>query len=627
MRQCAGALMTTLRRRTLSALLSVPGGQEASRRRVLVTAAGLGALGFLLYLPSLSYDFVAYDDLRIVLEHPNLYDERSLGSSLQQIFLGYFPREEPLLIRDVSWALNSRLFGFRNPFGYHLGNVLLNACNTGLLFLFLLRATGRYGFALTVAALFLVLPVHVEPVCWVMGRKDVLCSFFVLLILLAEAHALDAAGARRRRSRLLGLGLYPLAILSKFSAVSLVLALAAYRLLGPGLRARQAPGAARATELLGLLPHLLVSAGIYLWYNRILTQFGVIGSPPGPAGEHLVALVHLIPLSIGLYVGGLVSGSERSIAYLFPHEAIPLLPGQRGAALVLGVGLVAFFVWAARRRRDLLFYGLAFLALMLPYFNILVVFFWRADRYLYLASFCVLAIVVQLAMDGIRAAEARGASRLARPLLLGGGLVWGLIAALITLAREPAFHDNHALWSHEVSLARPSVLAFQALSKSYVGRAGLEPDPARRALLLAEAERVALAGLRYYESIPWRPPRGSHLPSRLDYANLHVQLGRVAALRQAPLAAQIEHYLRSYQVTPTAANTLLLAQTLFDQAAATHDQEMARQSLRYYGEYITNARADLPRRAHLEEVLDVQYLRVFPGLVSAVETIKRMSWR
>jgi hypothetical protein len=620
--------MTTLRRRTLSAVLStLASDQEPSRRRVLVTTAGLCALGFLLYSPSLFYDFVAYDDLRIVLEHPNLYDERSLGSSLQQIFIGYFPREEPLLIRDVSWAVNSRLFGFRNPFGYHLGNVLLNACNMGLLFLFLRRATGRYGFALTVTALFLVLPVHVEPVCWVMGRKDVLCAFFVLLVLLVEAQALDAAGPRRRRLRLLALGLYPLAILSKFSAVSLVLVLAAYRLLGPGLRARQSPGASRASELLGLLPHLLVSAGLYLWYNRILARFGVIGSSPGPAGEHVAALVRLIPLTIGLYVGSLVSSSDRSIAYLFPHEAIPLGPGQEAAALVLGVALAAFFVWAARRRHDLLFHGLAFLALMLPYFNILVVFFWRADRYVYLASFCVVAIVVQLAMDVLGAVRVRGGSRLARPLVLGGGLVWGLIAAMVTLTREPAFRDNHALWSHEVSLARPSVLAFQALSRSYVVRAGLEPDPPRRALLLAEAERVALAGLRYYESIPWRPPRGSHLPARLDYANLHVQLGRVAALRRAPLPVQIEHYLRSYQVAPTAANTLLLAQTLFDQAAATHDQEMARQSLRYYGEYVANARADLPRRAHLEEVLDVQYLRVFPALVSAVETIKRTSWR
>jgi hypothetical protein len=619
--------MITSRERLLGALLSAlasDGTVGPTRRRVVVTTAVLCAAAFLLYLPSLFYDFVAYDDLRVVLDHPNLYDEHSLLHSLQQIFVGYFPREEPLLIRDVTWALNSRLFGFRNPFGYHLGNVLLNAANGGLVFLFLLCATRRYLYALGVAALFLVLPVHVEPVCWVMGRKDLLCALFVLLILISEAQALDAVGPTRHRLRLLAFVLYPLAILSKFSAVSLVLVLGAYRVLGHRLRRRETATAPPAAELLGLAPHLLVSVGMYVWYNRILAQFGVIGSSPGPALDHLAALVRFIPLTIGLYVASLFSSASHSIAYLFPHEAIPLSPGEQAAAMVLGVALVALLIWAARRRRDLLFWSLAFLGLMLPYFNILVVILWRADRYVYLGSLCLLAILVQLLLDLLRLLERRGA-RLALPALAlaGGGAVWVVVAALVTLAREPAFRDNQALWRYEVSLPRPSVVAFQALAKALIGRAAAERDPARRAPLLDEADEVATAGLRYYESIPWRPAPGTHLAPQLDYANLHVQLGRVAALRGEPLPAQIAHYRQSYEVAPTSANTLLLAEALFDQAAATRDEEVARQSLRYYGEYIGNARLDLTRREHLDRVLQTQYLRVFPALASAIETIRR----
>src|SRR4051794_9348841 len=107
-------------------------------RQVLVTTFALSAAAFLLYVPSLFYGFAPHDHLRILLDHPELYDERRLWRGLRQIFFGAL-RREPLLIRDVTWALDSRLFGLRNPLGYHLGNVLLNAANCGLVFLFLLR--------------------------------------------------------------------------------------------------------------------------------------------------------------------------------------------------------------------------------------------------------------------------------------------------------------------------------------------------------------------------------------------------------------------------------------------------------------------------------------------------------
>jgi hypothetical protein len=351
----------------------------------------------------------------------------------------------------------------------------------------------------------------------------------------------------------------------------------------------------------------------------------VIGPPAAMTAEHLGSLARFIPLVIALYTASVLGLTDRSIAYLAPNEAIPLTGLEHGLALATAFALVAFFAWAARRRRDLLFFGLAFLALLLPYFNVVVVILWRADRYLYLASFCLLAIAVALVLDALPYLRTR--SRLMVPLLAGATVVWGLFAALVTLAREPAFRDNHALWTHEVSLARPAVVAFHALARSFLGRAGAERDPEQRAVLLAEAEAVARNGLRYYEGIPWHPRAGAHLAPRLDYANLHVQLGRVAAARGEPVAVQIDHYRRSYAVAPTNANTLLLAQALFEQAAADHDQARARESLRYYGEYIGSVRADRAHRTHAAEVLDGQYLRVFPALASTVETIKRTALR
>src|ERR1700677_963014 len=144
------------------------------------------------YLPSVHYGWVYFDDVRILQDHPELYGQRGLGADLKAIFVTYFPREEPLLMRDVSWAIDSLIFGFNNPFGYHLDNVLLHGIEVALMFAFLLSTTRRYGFALATSAAYLLLAVHTEPVSWIMGRKDILSAIFMLLALCAQTQRLTA---------------------------------------------------------------------------------------------------------------------------------------------------------------------------------------------------------------------------------------------------------------------------------------------------------------------------------------------------------------------------------------------------------------------------------------------------
>jgi protein O-mannosyl-transferase len=177
----------------------LPGG--ISRRfLVLVLAIVLFGASLILYAPSLGFGFIGYDEAAVLLGHPNLYGGDSLASSLREILVGYFPREEPLIVRDLTWLADSFLFGFGKPLGYHLGNVILNAVDVVLLFAFLLHATRRLAFAGLVAGLFCLLAIHVEPVCWAMGRKDLLAGFFTLLALLAQSMALREASVGRCRA-------------------------------------------------------------------------------------------------------------------------------------------------------------------------------------------------------------------------------------------------------------------------------------------------------------------------------------------------------------------------------------------------------------------------------------------
>ena len=325
---------------------------------------------------------------------------RSLAS-LSQIFFESFPREEPLLLRDVSWAIDARVFGFQNPLGYHLGNVLLNAANVALLFLFLARATRRFGLSLAVAGVFAVLPVHVEPVSWVMGRKDTLSAFFVLAALLAQSYELDEPDARRRRQLYLATLLCTcLALVAKIAAMPCFVLLALHRIFYPYLDGRRAPDApigvlrTLRAAIPPVLPHAVLTVAIVAWYQAAVAEYGVTGwrgrGPLDP--EHLANVAAFTPLVIGSYWKSLVWPAQLSVFYRWPHVEIPLTGLEQFASVAIALAIVAALVYCCLRRRDLAFYLLAFLALLLPYLNVVYVDIWRANRYVYLASFCALAV-------------------------------------------------------------------------------------------------------------------------------------------------------------------------------------------------------------------------------------------
>src|ERR1039458_6577835 len=157
----------------------INGPSRMRHYRSLLTGLLLAMAAWGMYLPSVRYGFVHYDDVRILLNHPELYGQTNFYADLRAIFVTSFPREEPLLLRDVSWALDSRIFGFGNAFGYHLGNVLLHGMVVAMMFAFLLGTTRRYGFALAVSIAWLALAIHTEPVAWIMGSKYILSALFM----------------------------------------------------------------------------------------------------------------------------------------------------------------------------------------------------------------------------------------------------------------------------------------------------------------------------------------------------------------------------------------------------------------------------------------------------------------
>ena len=439
------------------------------RHRNLLTALALMLAAWAIYLPSVKYGFVYYDDVRILRDHPELYGQKTFSADLKAIFLENYPREEPLLVRDVTWAIDSRLFGFGNAFGYHLDNVLLHGVVVALLFAFLLDTTRRYGFALATSVAYLLLAVHVEPVAWIMGRKDILSALFMLLALCAQTRRLAAKNLAARWTWYFATLAFLLAgLLSKISVLTFPAVLFLHAVFLPNLHGEQPPDAPfswrRAwREALWLIPALAFSGVIFVWYQRILAQMGIFDHGYTARGlAHLWNLLMVNPLVFWAYLRHIFLPSHLAVLYAWPELKLAYPLWQIVVALVTVAGILGTGFWLFCRRKDLFFYFGAGLALMIPYLNLVFMGIWVADRYVYFSSFCALAIAVSVA--GAARRHSKGTFRLG-VLAVGATLLANNF--LQTILYEPAWRNAETLWQYHIALPRPDSIAYENLAAYY----------------------------------------------------------------------------------------------------------------------------------------------------------------
>ena len=152
-----------------------------AQRRVVLSLL-LALLALLLYNPATQFGFVNFDDPGYVTGNPHV----RAGLTWQTVKWAFTSNEQanwhPLTW--LSHAFDCQLFHLKAA-GHHYDNVLLHALCAVFLFLFLESATGLAGRSAAVAALFVVHPINVESVAWISERKNVLCTVFFLLGLLA----------------------------------------------------------------------------------------------------------------------------------------------------------------------------------------------------------------------------------------------------------------------------------------------------------------------------------------------------------------------------------------------------------------------------------------------------------
>ena len=136
----------------------------------------------LVFANSLTNDFVNnWDDDGYILKNEII---KHLNWENIKIIFSSFYKGNYHPLTTLSYAVEYSFFGL-NPFPYHLTNYILHLFNIILVFIFLIRLSGKQWLAAVAALFFAVHPMHVESVAWISERKDLLYTFFFFLSLIS----------------------------------------------------------------------------------------------------------------------------------------------------------------------------------------------------------------------------------------------------------------------------------------------------------------------------------------------------------------------------------------------------------------------------------------------------------
>jgi Tfp pilus assembly protein PilF len=434
----------------------------------------LAAITFLVYVPSLHSDFISDARREIVDEGfvtsisnlPKIVSLRVLGMHLM---LSDRPGEMLYLM------LNATLWG-KNPFGYHLGSILLHAATVALLLVLLRRlAAAELGpvetapapvqCALVTATLaFALHPIATESVAEVSFSSALLVALFTLLGLLAATAFRPADRTARWLAGAAGILCALAATLTKESGIAVALLLGVYWFL---FRRREAKGPWLVFLGTALAVTVAVAGAILAFATSGQRDLDYLGGSLGQAC--------LIQPRLWVFMMGQVLWPTRLVAD-YTLADMPLL--STPAALLVLAAVVAFQVWLARRSR-LGALGVAVWWLgLVTVSNLIPLYCFLADRFYYLplagAALQLAAIFLLL----LRSSRGFG-------LAVGAALVTLPFLAALTITRQAAFATEDAHWADTLRKSPHSFLARYSRGVAFLKQGRLDDAAAELEQALA----------------------------------------------------------------------------------------------------------------------------------------------
>lgn len=382
------------------------------------------------YSPTLSAEFINYDDDVYITENPVIRDLNS--ANVKYIFSNYYYNQYSPVAMAIM-GMEVKLFGLEaRPLKAMA--ILLHALNALLAFFFVRQALGRTEYALAVAALFALHPLQVESVAWLTASMKIgAFSLFTLGALLAYDQYLKRASWG---FYLLALALFVLSCFSKEQAIALAPLLLAYDYL------KKRP-LTSARLWLEKIPFFAVAA-IFA-----VVTLGVKNEMKSESLADYFSMWHRLlfgAYALLSYWIKLLIPSGLSTFYTYPEKsAIPAYYYAAPAA-VLAVLAGLWYAWK-RDQRVLVFAGLfffinIFLTLLSQVLSVRDVM--MADRYVYLP---VIGFFIALVYGADMLAKQKPALR---PALWGALGVFALVLGIATHQRSKVWLNSSTVFTDAI---------------------------------------------------------------------------------------------------------------------------------------------------------------------------------
>ncbi len=378
----------------------------------------------LVYLPSLSFDFVNWDDDYYVTN--NLQVTNPTAENLAKFFTeGNTANYHPLTM--LSLAFNYAVGG-ENAMGYHLFNLIFHIFNIFLVYVWVRRTWPKQEFLpLFIAGVFALHPMHVESVAWISSRKDVLffCFYFLGLISYNSFYT-------KKKSKYLVVTLlfFILSALSKPAAVIFPIHL----LLVDYLTERKLS----IKLVIEKIPFFVISVLIGLATVYVQTDAGAVSTEAYTVLERL----QLASYALNLYLIKFIAPVHLSSFYPYPLKPFDLWVSL---SPVIFLAVTGFSLWRWRSHRGFVFGILFFLSsLVLVVQLVSVGSTIIAERYTYLA-YIGLSIAVYFVLETLFFKHKRSKRSVE---ILGGLFLLGL--AIVSFNRIKVWENGETLWTDAI---------------------------------------------------------------------------------------------------------------------------------------------------------------------------------
>jgi tetratricopeptide (TPR) repeat protein len=416
----------------------------------------------------------------------------------------------------------------------------------------LARMTGAVWPSALVALLFAVHPLHVESVAWVSERKDLLSTFFGLLLLGAHARFAARPSLARYLATFLLLAASLMAKAMWITAPFLLLLLDFWPL--QRVAAPWNPGDARPPPSPRLAPGRLVLEKLPLL--ALCAAVGVVAVVAQDREGALESLARLpLPDRLANAAASYLLYLQRTLwpASLSAHY--PMRPGGAPAwlvgAAVLSLGGATAAAWLLRRRMPWVLVGwLWYLGMLVPVIGLVQVGSQAmADRYTYVP------------LVGVFVAACWTLDSLVRPPRARAALAAGAAAVLVALAAVTWVQVGH--WRDQVTLFRHALAAtgengrtHHLLSQGFIAEKRW-PEALAHA---REAARLDPGNPRAHKNLGFVLYRSGMVPEAIAsleravaldpgyaeaHGNLAIAYGRVGRMEDAVREMRLEARLRS----------------------------------------------------------------------------------